>query len=65
MNATSLAASLPLAGGVGLLAPVPVAPGRGMRRAVALIALSGAALVIGLALPGGQPAVAALLPVVE
>ncbi len=36
-----------------------------MGRAVALIALSGAALVIGLALPGGQPAVAALLPVVE
>ncbi len=53
MNATSLAASLPLA------------PVRGMGRAVAFIALSGAALVIGLAPPGGLPAVAALLPVVE
>jgi hypothetical protein len=61
MTATFAAASLLLAGGAGLLATLLVAPVRGARRALALVALSLGALTLGLGLLGGLPAMAALL----
>lgn len=62
VSATLAAASLLLAGGAGVMASLLVTPVRGARRKLALLALSGASLAVGLALLDGLPAFAALLP---
>jgi uncharacterized membrane protein len=62
VSATLAAASLLLAGGAGVMASLLVAPVRGARRVLALLALSGVSLAVGLALLDGLPAFAALLP---
>ena len=61
MTATLAAASLLLAGGAGLLATLLVTPVRGIRHALALVALSLLALTLGMGLLGGLPAMATLL----
>ncbi|MBU8544397.1 MULTISPECIES: hypothetical protein [Roseomonadaceae] len=55
MTALFTAASLLLAGGAGLLSSLLVAPVRGVRRMVALVFASAAAVGLGLLLLVGPP----------